>query len=164
MRIAIIVLLTLVAPAVAGAQQPATSAQDSRESNLRAYTELLRSDLRSQKAAIIAEMMQFNEDDDKRFWPIYREYEAELAKINGDRIALIKDYAASFEAMTDASADRIALGALALEARRQELKSKYYARFKTALSPLAAAKFLQVENQLLLLLDLQIAAALPVVR
>jgi hypothetical protein len=164
MRIAIIVLVALVAPAAARAEQGATAAQDSRESNLRAYVQLLRSDLRTQKVAIIAEMMQFNEADDKRFWPIYREYEVELAKINDDRIALIKDYAASFDAMTDASADRIALGALALEARRQELKSKYYARFKAALSPLAAAKFLQVENQLLLLLDLQIAAALPVVR
>jgi hypothetical protein len=162
--IAIVVLLALVAPVAARAEQGATAAPDSRESNLRAYVELLRSDLRTQKVAIIAEMMQFNEADDKRFWPIYREYEVELAKINDDRIALIKDYAASFEAMTDASADRIALAALDVEARRQELKSKYYARFKAALSPLMAAKFLQVENQLLLLLDLQIAASLPVVR
>ncbi len=166
MVIAMMVLLALAAPATARAEQRATAtpASDSRESNLRVYVELLRSDLRTQKVAIIAEMMQFNEADDKKFWPIYREYETELAKINDDRIALIADYAASYEGMTDAIADRIALGALDLEGRRNELKSKYYARFKAALSPLTAAKFLQVENQILLLLDLQIAAALPVVR
>ena len=163
MVIAMMVLLALVAPATARAEQRATPVSDSRESNLRAYVELLRSDLRTQKVAIIAEMMQFNEEEDKRFWPIYREYELELAKINDDRIALIADYAASYEAMTDGIADRIALGALELENRRNELKSKYYTRFKAALSPLTAAKFLQVENQILLLLDLQIAASLPVV-
>ena len=52
--------------------------------------------------------------------------------------------------------------ALALEAQRQALKGKYYEKVKTALSARTAMRFLQVEHQLLLLIDLQIAAALPV--
>jgi hypothetical protein len=66
--------------------------------------------------------------------------------------------------MTDDVADRLARGALDLEGRRHALKMKYYDRFKSALSPKTAARFLQVENQILLLLDLQIAASLPVVQ
>src|SRR5258707_11396386 len=77
---------------------------DAREINLRAYVELLRSDLRAQKVAVITEVMQFTEAEDAKFWPVYREYETELAKINDDRMALIKDYALSFEALTDATA------------------------------------------------------------
>jgi hypothetical protein len=102
-----------------------------------------RAGLRSQKVAIITEVMQFTEDEDAKFWPIYREYEAELAKLNDERIAAIRDYAGS------------------LEGRRNALKSKYYARFKAAISPKTAARYLQVENQILLLFDLQVAAALP---
>ncbi len=77
----------------------------SREANLRAYVELLRSDIRAQKVAIITEVMQFTEAEDAKFWPVYREYETELAKINDDRIALIKQYADSYTSLTDATAD-----------------------------------------------------------
>ena len=52
--------------------------------------------------------------------------------------------------------------ALDLEARRQAVKAKCYDRLKIALSPRTALRFLQVEHQLLLLIDLQISAALPI--
>jgi len=137
---------------------------DTREANLRAYVELLRSDLRSQKTAIITELMGFTEAEDARFWPVYREYETELAKVNDERMALIKEYAANYEKLTDEAADRLARGALDVEGRRNALKARYYDRFKSVLPPKAAARFLQVENQLLLILDLQVAAALPIVQ
>jgi len=82
--------------------------------------------------------------------------------LNDDRIALIKDYATNYDNLTDASADKLALGALDLESKRHALKAKYYDRFKSALPAKTAARFLQVENQILLLLDLQIAASLPI--
>ena len=44
------------------------------------------------------------------------------------------------------------------------MKAKYYERIKSALSPRAALRFLQVEHQLLLIIDLQISAALPIVQ
>jgi hypothetical protein len=160
---AFVTLATLVGWGVASAQTAKTAPEaDARELNLRAYAELLRSDLRSQKVAVITDVMQFTEEEDAKFWPVYREYEADLARINDDRIKLIKEYAASYNNLTDAVADKLALGALDLEARRHALKVKYYDRFKAVVSPKTAARFLQVENQILLLLDLQIAASLPI--
>jgi hypothetical protein len=79
-------------------------------------------------------------------------------------VALIKDYAANYGKVTDPIADRLARGVLDLEGQRHALKLKYYDRFKSAVSPVTAARFLQVENQILLLLDLQIAASLPIVQ
>ena len=148
---------------LAQAQAPGSSAAaDTREVNLRAYVELLRSDLRAQKVAVISEVMQFTEAEDAKFWPVYREYETELAKINDDRMALIKEYAMAYETLTDATADRLARRALDLEARRHMLTTTYYERFKSVVPPKTAARFLQVEHQILLLLDLQIAASLPI--
>jgi hypothetical protein len=160
------VVLTLTALAGTASAQAgaAPQASDSREVNLRAYVELLRSDVRSQKVAILTEMMDFTEAEDTAFWPIYREYDVELSTINDDRVKLITDYAKNYEAMTDEAADRIARGAIDLEGRRHALKQKYYDRVKGALSAKQAARFLQIENQLLMLIDLQIAAALPVVK
>ena len=151
-------------PAAAAQAAKPAPAEDSRDVNLRAYVELLRSDVRSQKVAILTEMMDFTEREDATFWPIYREYDVELSKINDDRIKLIQEYAKNYDQMADPAADRIARAALDLEARRHALKLKYYDRLKTALSAKTAARFLQVENQLLMIIDLQIAAALPVVK
>src|SRR5262245_22382027 len=130
----IVMALALLASARGASAQAARplSADDTRDVNLRAYIELLRSDLRTEKVAIITEMMQFSEAEDAKFWPIYREYETQLAKINDDRIGGIKEYAVAYEKMTDDIADRLAHKALDLEARRNTLKAQFYDRFKAA--------------------------------
>lgn len=158
-----LMLVGLPAPLQAQTAKP-PSLDETREANLRAYAELIRTDVRAQAVAIITEVMQFSEDEDAKFWPVYREFERDLAKINDDRLALIKEYAASYDKMSDAVADKLAHGALDLESQRHALKVKYYDRLKSVLTPTTAARFLQVENQLLLLLDLQIAASLPIVQ
>jgi hypothetical protein len=143
---------------------PAAARAETKDLNLRAYVELLRSDVRSQKVAIITELMEFTEAEDKAFWPIYREYDLDLSKLNDERVTLIQEYADNFAKVTDAVADTLATKALDLEARRTALKSKYYERLKSSLSARTAARFLQVENQLLMIIDLQIASSLPIVR
>jgi hypothetical protein len=109
-------------------------------------------------------MMGFTESEDAAFWPVYREYDVELSKLGDERVRLIEEYASHYEQMTDAAADKIALKALEIEGRRHELKAKYYDRMKKVLPAKTAARFLQVENQLLMLIDLQIASSLPVVK
>jgi hypothetical protein len=158
-------LVLLLAGSVA-AQAPAKQA-DARETktlNLTAYAELLRSDVRAQKVVILTQLMNFTDAEDKAFWPIYREYDLEMAKLGDERIALIAEYAANYSTLTDGVAEKLAGKALDLEARRQALKAKYFDRLKAALSPRTALRFLQIEQQLLLLIDLQISAALPIVK
>jgi hypothetical protein len=177
-RFATVVLVALtVAPAVASAQPAqsasslpsaaassaaAQSAAETKTLNLTAYAELLRADLRAQKVAIITEVMEFTEAEDKAFWPIYREYDAEMAKLGDERVALVAEYARSYDQLTDDAADKLARRALDLEARRQAVKAKYYERVAAVLKGRTALRFLQVEHQLLLLIDLQIAASLPI--
>jgi hypothetical protein len=160
---ATVVVLAAIA-SHASAQTPKAPPADSRDVNLRAYVELLRSDIRAQKVAILTEMMNFTEAEDTAFWPIYREYDVEMAKLGDERVQLVQEYARNYLSLTDAVADQLATKALDLEARRQATKAKSYERVKKALSPKTALRFLQVEQQLLLLIDLQISAALPIVQ
>ena len=152
----------LMLPAIAAAQT--TAPTEAASLNLTAYAELLRSDVRAQKVAILVEVMGFSEAEDKAFWPLYREYEAEMAKLGDERVKLIADYAAHYDSLTDAVAEQLAGKALDLEARRQAVKAKSYQRIKGALSPRTALRYLQVEHQLQLIIDLQISAALPVAK
>jgi hypothetical protein len=164
----VVIAALALAPRAASAQSPpeaeatAQSAAQTKTLNLSAYAELLRADVRAEKVAIITEVMEFTEAEDKAFWPIYREYDAEMAKLGDERVALVAEYARSYDQLTDDAADKLARKAIDLEARRQAVKAKYYDRVQSVLKGRTALRFLQVEHQLLLLIDLQIAAALPI--
>ena len=146
-----------------GAQSPAPAdRQQDTTLNLSAYAELLRSDVRTLKVAIITEVMGFTEAEDGAFWPIYRDYDLEMSRLADERVRVIRDYAADYGTLSDERAASLAATALDLETRRHAAKAKCYERVKMALSPRTALRFLQVEHQLQLLIDLQIAAALPV--
>ena len=162
-RAAGLALLCSSFAAGAAAQTAAPPTSDPRDLNLRAYVELLRSDVRSEKVAILTELMDFTDAEDAAFWPIYREYDVELSGLNDQRIRYIADYAKNADAMSDEAADRIAKSALDFGAKRAALQAKYYERVKTALSAKQAARWLQIEHQLLLIIDLQISASLPIV-
>ena len=132
--------------------------------NIRAYIELLRSDLRSSKAQIVGRVMQLDADQSAKFWPIYKVYEADLSKIGDQIVSLLKQYTDNYDNMTPQVADELATKLLDIERQRIELKSNYYGKIKAALDAITAARFLQVENQLEKLIDLQIASELPVVQ
>jgi hypothetical protein len=136
----------------------------SRTKNLAEYAELLRSDVRAQKVAIISEVMDFTEAQSAAFWPIYRDYDGEMTKLGDERVALIDEYAQNFDTLTDQTADALATKAIDLDTRRRAALAKCYDRVKKATSAKTALQFLQVEHQLQLIIDLQISAALPIAK
>lgn len=123
--------------------------------------EMLRADVRAEKVALITETMMFTDAQAEAFWPVYREYEAELAKITDAAIANIKDYAANYEQMTDVKAKEIVNKSFANQEKRLALQKKYYTKFSKALDPITAAKYMQLEREINTLIDLQVAAGLP---
>jgi hypothetical protein len=169
----ILVLALLVCVPAVRAQDSAQSTQTSDQAgtspnshaeNMQAYIELLRSDVKQQKAEIVGEVMQLNAADAAKFWPIYSEYDAELTKLNDLRVANIQDYASTYDEMTDEKADELIRKAMSYRKQRSELLATYYKRVKQALGGITAARFVQVEDQLLLIIDLQIDSSLPVAR
>jgi len=136
---------------------------DTHDKNLQSYIDLLRRDVRQDKAEIMGAIMLLSAEDAAKFWPLYTEYDAELTKLNDQRIENIKEYARSYEQMTDDKADELIQKSLAYQQQRAELLTKTYGRIKQALGATTAARFAQIEHQLLLIIDLQIASSLPLV-
>ena len=173
-RVSLIVALLLFvlatfncfAPAQAQTNEKSASASraaDPQGNNIQAYVDLLRQNVRQQKAEIMGAVMVLSADDAAKFWPIYSDYDAELSKLNNLRVENIKDYARNYSQMTDDKADELIQKSLAYQKQRAELFAKTYDRVKQALGGTTAARFAQVEQQLLLLIDLQITSSLPVV-
>ena len=126
--------------------------------------ELLKSDIKTQKVAVITEAMALEEGQSEAFWQIYRDYDYELSSIVDQRISLIKDYAASFSSMTDEKAAELARTSFKVENDRSKLREKYYKKFEKELSPLVAARWLMVERTINTLMDLQISAEMPLIQ
>ena len=154
---------TLTKPAGNAAGLGKSGLASNEDMNIRAYIELLRTDVKKSKSHIMGDVMQLDADQAAKFWPVYKDFESGLSVLGDKVVSVVKTYAENYLNMTDPAADGIATQILAIEMQRNELKTKYYERFKTAVGAIVAARFLQVENQLERLIDLQIAAELPVI-
>jgi len=128
------------------------------------YIEILKSEVKTDKKAIIIETMQFTEQQSTAFWPIYNEFEYELEKLSNKRIANIKDFAANYDSLTNEKADELIKASFSFLNDRLDLNKKYYKKFADLLTPIVAAKYMQLENQIQLILDLSIAENLPLAK
>ena len=127
-------------------------------------TELLRADLRASKTAIITQVMGLDGPQSDLFWPIYREYEAELITLNDEMLAMIKDYAANYGNMTDAVAKDLLKRGFAVRDNRTKLLKKYSGKVQKSLSPMVAARWVQAEHAIQAAIDLQVAEQLPLAK
>jgi len=125
---------------------------------------LLRSDVQAQKTDIIGKTLQLSDTDAKPFWPLYREYSTKQQALGDQRVSVIKDYAAQYDTLTDAQADALMARMIKFNQSRNDLTADYYPKFKKAIGAKQAAKFIQVDNRLTLLVDLQLANSIPIIQ
>jgi len=125
------------------------------------YLELLRSDVQTEKVAIMTEGMMLTSEQGDKFWPIYREYQTELGKLGDRRIAMIKEFAANYDALTDEVAQKISKEWFSLQEDRLKLLKSTHGRVAKELGPAIAARFVQLEHAVQMLIDVQIAAEMP---
>jgi hypothetical protein len=107
--------------------------------------------------------MMLTEAESGPFWELYNEFELELNKVHNKRFALIKDYAANFDKITDAKADELWTGSMAYQQELLKLKKSYYSKFKKIIPVGKAAKFFQIDNKIETLINAQLALEIPVV-
>ena len=118
---------------------------------------LLRKDLRSEKKQIVAANMDLTDVEAERFWPVYDQYTADVAKINDTKAALIKEYLQTFDAMNGEQAESYIRKRAAVEESLMALRLKYIPVFRKVLSGRQTALFFQIDWRLGLIIDLQLA-------
>jgi hypothetical protein len=145
------------------AAQQKLSDQDTRDLNLDTYINLLREDVQKQKVAITSQMMQLSPEQAAAFWPVYNNYAKELSAVGELRVECLKEFAANYKSLSDDKATELARMHFEYEEKLLALKKKYFENFSKALTPKLAARFFQIENQLIDILDLQVASSLPII-
>ena len=116
-----------------------------------------------QKMLDIANELQLDKQQEKVFWPLYNNYQADLQKLGDKRIKLIEDAKKLQPGMTDAQATELIRRALELEETRLATKRRHVSLFLAKLSPRIVARYFQLENKMQTQVDAQIAERMPLV-
>ena len=126
--------------------------------------ELMRSDIRTKKASLIADRMKFTDREAAAFWPVYRQYETELAAINDKKVSIMKEYMNRHQSMTDKEAKQLAENVFDVDQKTLDLRTKCFGALEKVLPGKTIVRWLQLERRLQLLVDAQLSKDLPVIQ
>jgi hypothetical protein len=160
------VALVVLPTGLVAAQTPAANVADAAKAreDLDKAVEAMRKDARATKADILGKTLALDSTQAAAFWPVYKQYEAELATVNDERVAIIQDLGEHLSSMNDAKAKGLIERQIAYQEKRLALVKKYKDEFLKVLPATTVARFLQVDSRLNLLLDLAAASAIPLVQ
>jgi hypothetical protein len=123
--------------------------------------EIVRANMRAERATIISTAMNFSDKDTEAFWPIYRKYEYDRSTLDDGRVAVIKEYTEKFSTLNDADAKAMAQRMFDCDSHLAALKKRYFKKLNAVLPAVTVTKFFQLDHRIDLLIDMKVEAALP---
>ena len=154
------ILIALAALATLGTAE-ATLAQGA---NTRDDTELLISQIQTDKRAIVLSSLQLTDPQVQAFTPIYDDYQREMKDLFTRGSGVIDKFAANYGSMTDDAAKDIMQDFFKVRDDRNAVLEKYSKKLQKALPATKVLQWVQIENKLNALLDVQAAAVVPISR
>jgi len=157
----ILIALCLVALAVSSA--PAQEDEMTPE-QLDELTQILRANLRAEKTKWVEANVQLTADQKDNFWALYRRYEADRTTIGNEWLANIKDYAEHYDSMTEEKAKELLDKAFDVEKKLLAVEEKHKNEMMKHLPATVVGRFFQIDRRLNLLMDVEAASQIPLVK
>src|SRR5262245_48815806 len=126
--------------------------------------QLLRQDIRSQRKQIVAANLPLTEPESIKFWPVYDRYVVEHSKIYDTRYDLIKEYAKSYNTMTEDQARSFITRWTKTEEQMAQLRLTWIPEFERVISAKKTAMFFQIERRLGLMVELKLSSEIPLAK
>ena len=152
------ILIAVAALASLGAGLPAAA----QTANTVDDTEVLISQIQTDKRAIVLKTLELTDAQVAAFTPIYDQYQAEMKVLMERGAAVLDKFAANFGSMTDDAAGSILKEALKIRDDRNAVMRKYVKKVDKVLPTTKVLQWVQVENKLNTLLDMQAAMIIPI--
>ena len=153
-------LMALVAAAMLMAVSP-LAAQDKPADNMQIMMDKIKAD----KKLVVAENMVLTEAEAEAFWPVYEEYQKGLAALNERLGKLIGGYAENYNAdtLTDEKASKLIEESIAISKAEVELQASFVPKLNKVLPAKKVMRYIQIENKIRALVNLSLAAEVPLV-
>lgn len=125
---------------------------------------LLRQSFHADRQALITDNMHFTSEESELFWPAWKEYRAAMMA-NGDRLlALIRDFAAHHEEMTDQKASELMTDFFSIKMQDVVVKQGFSKKLTKFMPARKAMRVIQLENKLDAAIDMKLAAEIPLAK
>jgi ribosome-binding ATPase YchF (GTP1/OBG family) len=126
--------------------------------------QLLISQIQTDKRAIVLSTLALTDPQVAVFTPIYDEYQGEMKGVMTRGSDVINKFAANYGSMTDDAAKDILKDFFKVRDDRNALVKKYAKKMQGKLPATKVLQWVQVENKLNALLDVEAAANIPIAR
>ena len=127
------------------------------------YLQQLRTDIQSDRQALVAASLGLTDEEGEAFWPVYRDYRSDMAKV-GDRLqTLIQDYAEIWDTATEEQAKTMVNQMLAIQRDELKVRKSHLSKFRRVLPEVKVARFLQIENKIDVIVKLGLADVIPLI-
>lgn len=125
------------------------------------YLEISRDVLKTEKKAMIAEVMQLSETESPAFWPLYNEFDQKKYELNTQYLNLIREFADNYGSMSGEVAMNLMNGVNKYKMDMVKLEKVYLKKFSKILSPQKTLRYFQAENKIRALIDAELALEIP---
>ncbi|HIC43325.1 MAG TPA: hypothetical protein EYO73_03250 [Sulfurimonas sp.] len=105
--------------------------------------------------------MGLHGETQENFGKLYDEYQKKLIKHRLSELKLIRDYAVSYNNMTDENANKLIVDWATVEDHELVLKRDYVAKFKKIMPSADVIRYFQIENRLQTLREVKTTSLIP---
>jgi Spy/CpxP family protein refolding chaperone len=109
---------------------------------------ITRAQIQADRQVIVAANLPLTDAQATAFWPVYREYRGQVAKLGDRTVALVTDYALRYDTLTDDQAFALTTEYMSIQKDTLKLREKYLPKFNAVLTPKLVMRYLQIENKL----------------
>lgn len=129
----------------------------------------LRAAVRADKKAFVASTLKLTPTEEKRFWPIYDEYQRNLDMTNRRRVVAIEQLAVGDAPGSELYAKRLVSELIAVDEAELKARRALHNRLMRPvptriMSPKKAARYLQLESKIRAIQAYDVAATVPLLK
>jgi hypothetical protein len=120
--------------------------------------------IQNDKATVMLSSLGLTDAEARAFTPVYDEYQKDRKAIAQRKVDLLNKFAANYGSMTDKAAKEIMKDWFNVEEDDTALVKKYAKKLESVIPPTKALRFVQVENKLNTVLNLEAVRVVPLAK
>ncbi|MDH3511030.1 MAG: hypothetical protein OER85_09295 [Gammaproteobacteria bacterium] len=123
--------------------------------------EIVKSQVKTNRQALVAENLMLSESESELFWPVYRDFHMERDLLVDRRIKILREFRDNFDGLRDAQATQMLDDYLALQEDFLKLRKQYLKKFRRVLSDKKTLRYYQIENKLDMIIEYELSQVVP---
>ncbi len=132
------------------------SAQDAKGDE-----EVVRKLFQAEHRSIVSDNLKMTDAQSTAFWGIYDQYEVERKIISEKRLAVLKKFIDNIDSSNVATSTEVMNTTLDNQSENLKLQKKYFKKISKSVSPLVAARFIQIEQTINAKINWDVLSQLP---